>query len=308
MGIAHGDDVGLPHCSVYSKGLPLKKCLGIKALRKPDRDGAGFKDRLSHIDSCATDLAVFHEKPGHLYARACFYTDHVTLGKSVLMGIPGHAAGGIAAHFGLGSVGIEDAHPDIGHVRGTDKDQSVSAYAAMPVRNDLGDFGRIINMLGKAVHVDIVVAAAVHLGKGKGLAHVCFLVFPNVPAGIQAWRKKFVWQQFLPGGRGGKKQGCLCASLLFEKRRNGSLKYHAPRKSSFPPKDFFRGGTRGFDRHECLPCPPGQPAISQLLYSGIFPQKFLKQKGRLIAKCFVFPRPRLPGRDEGLLVCFAWWT
>ena len=85
----------------------------------------------------------------------------------------GDAADSVAAHLGLGAVGVEHSHPGVGFFRGAYQNQAVGTYAGVAVTDDGGKLLGIVNLLGKAVDIDVIVAEAVHFRK----AHLCNLSF-----------------------------------------------------------------------------------------------------------------------------------
>ena len=123
---------------------------------------------LAHVDGCATHLALVQDEASHLDAGTCLYAYHLFAHKAALVHVAGHAAGGVAAHLGLCTVGVEHAHAHISPVGGLHDHKAVGAYAEVAVGNPLRKSRGIVHVFGKAVDVHVVVAAALHLGKFDG--------------------------------------------------------------------------------------------------------------------------------------------
>jgi len=83
----------------------------------------------------------------------------------VIPGVLGHAPDGVAAHLGLGSVGVEHAHPQIGYGARQDQHEPVAADAHVTVAHAAGQAGRVGDRFLESVDVDVIVAGAVHLGE-----------------------------------------------------------------------------------------------------------------------------------------------
>lgn len=82
-------------------------------------------------------------------------------------GVAGSTANGIAAHFRLAAIGIEDAHGKIGALGGGKQHQPIAADSGVAVADAAGKTGGLIDGLGTAVDEDIVVAAALHFEESK---------------------------------------------------------------------------------------------------------------------------------------------
>ena len=76
-----------------------------------------------------------------------------------------YAACGVSAHISLAAVGIEHSHSEIRLVGGHYKHKSVGTYAEMAVADDLGNSFGVSHGLLKAVHVNIIIADALHFCK-----------------------------------------------------------------------------------------------------------------------------------------------
>jgi len=63
------------------------------------------------------------------------------------------------------AIGIEDAHAEIRHGAGLDQHKAVCAHAIMRPAHLDGQRCRFTNRFLEAVHINIIVASAVHLGK-----------------------------------------------------------------------------------------------------------------------------------------------
>jgi hypothetical protein len=83
----------------------------------------------------------------------------------MVVNVLGDAADAVAAHLGLGTVGVEHAHLRIRNVGRADQNQTVRADAEVTITDPDSQFGRIYNCLAEAVDVHIVIAQPVHFGK-----------------------------------------------------------------------------------------------------------------------------------------------
>ncbi len=83
----------------------------------------------------------------------------------VVVQIFGDASDGIAAHFPLAAIQIKHPHFRIRNFRWADRYDAVPAHAGMPVGKENREEFRRLDFLLKAVNVDIVIRATVHLSK-----------------------------------------------------------------------------------------------------------------------------------------------
>ena len=86
---------------------------------------------------------------------------------AVVVQVFAHAADAVAAHFTLRTVGVKNAHLRIRLVRRGDQNDAVAADAEMRLAQPDRKFLGIGDRLVKTVEIDVVVAAAVHLGEGQ---------------------------------------------------------------------------------------------------------------------------------------------
>ena len=130
---------------------------------------AAGEDRLAHVDADALDLAgaEFEVERGTACRRRRSAAGRG--GDAVVVDVLGDAADAVAAHFGLGAVGVEHPHLGVGAVDGADQDQAVGADAEVAIGDRAGE-GRGVggNRLAEAIDVDVVVAGAVHFGEEHG--------------------------------------------------------------------------------------------------------------------------------------------
>ena len=90
------------------------------------------------------------------------------MGKSSVVQELRHATYTVAAHHGFAAVGVENAHPSVGNVRGADHYDAVAAHPLMPVGKAYGEGLGVFYILAEAVKVHIVIAAAVHFREFQG--------------------------------------------------------------------------------------------------------------------------------------------
>ncbi len=159
--VAYGEAGHFPASAVHAQGTADE----ILALRKREVQGdfRGEPFRLAHIHR--DHVRVFRNfKPS--YARPGFHRRIRPGDQPARQGIASHAAYAVAAHFRFTAVAVEHAHSDIRDGRGQNEDEAIRADATMTIADrgcqpfqggvPGGQGG------GEAVHVDIVVAEAVH--------------------------------------------------------------------------------------------------------------------------------------------------
>ena len=177
--IAHGDRRDRIGAAIHLDGVGDAAAIFLVHAehgRKLHRDAARHQDGFAHVHRGAADGARLELQADDLDARGCFQADDVLFHQTAVIGILAHAARGIAAHFGLGAVGIEHAHPEIGHPRGQDEHQTVRTHAEMPVAHARGKLTGIVDLFFKTIDVDIVVADALHLGEAQFTGHAASLI------------------------------------------------------------------------------------------------------------------------------------
>ncbi|MNY10207.1 hypothetical protein D3C86_1431680 [compost metagenome] len=82
------------------------------------------------------------------------------------MQVAREAAQAVAAHLGLGAVGVDHAHPEVGHLGGQHEQEAVRADPEVAIAKRRGE-GLIVEggPIAEAVDDDEVVARPLHLGK-----------------------------------------------------------------------------------------------------------------------------------------------
>ncbi len=78
---------------------------------------------------------------------------------------PRDAADTVAAHFAAAAVGVIHLHPHVGGGRGAQHDQAVAADTEAAIGDAAGEGPRIGRTHPVGDDIDVVVAAAVHLGE-----------------------------------------------------------------------------------------------------------------------------------------------
>src|SRR5262249_40279617 len=111
-------------------------------------------------------LAVLDFRLQDQDAAAGLERDAVLAGVAMVVEELGDTADAVAAHLGLAAVGVVHAHARVGLLGRADENEPVGADAEMPVADDAAQRGRVLGRrLADAIHVDVVVARAVHLGE-----------------------------------------------------------------------------------------------------------------------------------------------
>ncbi len=129
-----------------------------------DRDTLGLEAWRAHVDGDGVGEAV--EAGVDLYglnAAEGFDTYGVAADEAVVVDIFCDATYAVAAHLGLGAVGIEYAHAAVGAIAGHDGYDTVGAYAGVSAADLAGEVGKIVERALHAVDIYEVVAEAVHL-------------------------------------------------------------------------------------------------------------------------------------------------
>ena len=86
-------------------------------------------------------------------------------------GVFGEAADAVAAHCALGAVGVEHPHFEVGDVGVHNQDEAVAAHAEVAVADGAGEGAPVARRHCAGVHIDIVVAGAVHFGEFHRRGH-----------------------------------------------------------------------------------------------------------------------------------------
>ncbi len=123
------------------------------------------EDRRAHVDLHALHLVPNNFQREREHAVAGLDAHGIAPGQTMIEGILGDAPDSVAAHFRLAAVGVEHAHPHVGTIGRKNEDESVRADSKMPIGHFLRRRGRIAHALGKAVHIDIVIAETLHFGE-----------------------------------------------------------------------------------------------------------------------------------------------
>ena len=120
-----------------------------------------------HVNSDTIHLRAIEMEVENFDARQCQQADAAVLRQSAFVEILTDATAGVSAHHRLGSVGIENAHGEVGfgYRRTADQHQAVAADARVAVAPATGCLCRIGDGPATDVYIDIVVAAAMHLGE-----------------------------------------------------------------------------------------------------------------------------------------------
>jgi len=90
------------------------------------------------------------------------------LAQTAVVAVSRHAADAVAAHFGLGAVGVEHAHTHIRDFGRQDENHAVAAHGKPPRAQFHGQRAQIAGQgFLKTVDVDVIVAEPVHFGEVK---------------------------------------------------------------------------------------------------------------------------------------------
>ena len=122
-------------------------------------------NRLSHVHFRQHHFSLFHCHMDGLDAPQGFQGDGVLPGQSLVIDIFGNAPGSVPAHFPFRSIRIEHPHPEVRLVRRADADESVRPDAKTTAADEFRDFSRIGQHPVHTVHIDVIVAAAMHFGE-----------------------------------------------------------------------------------------------------------------------------------------------
>ncbi len=83
----------------------------------------------------------------------------------MLYGVLGHTTNTVSAHLRPRTVRVEHDHADIGTGRRSDQNQTVASNALVPVGDNDGKCGRLVDVLVMHIHEHVVVSQTVHLGE-----------------------------------------------------------------------------------------------------------------------------------------------
>ena len=162
MGVAHGESSHLPGLALHRNG-PVDHRVRSKALHR-HQSRLEFGGAHLHLPDALA--------PAGKVLDACQRLDgHLLPGHPVLIQPLGHAADAVAAHGALAAVGVEHAHGGVGHLGGGDADQPVRPHREPPGAEQPGQLGGIVDHALQTIQINIVVAAAMHLGKFQPHAH-----------------------------------------------------------------------------------------------------------------------------------------
>ena len=162
MGIAHRDKTSL---SFYIYIYALHKLL------------LYVKFWFQHIDSNAMHYAVLLMQQQRLYARQRLEAYLLLCCQSTLKEILPDATARIAAHHSLRTVGIEDAHGEVG-IRNSAviyQHKSIAADTLVAVAPFDSGSRRVGNRMARHINVDVVIATAVHLAK-RDFSHSFYVI------------------------------------------------------------------------------------------------------------------------------------
>ena len=126
------------------------------------------KNGCTHVHAGGLHFAVLDGQLKRFYAGKRVNGDGgAAIGHVVVVQVLAHAADAVAAHFSLRAIGVEDTHLRIRLVGRRNKDNAVAADTEVRFteldRKRLG----IGHSLVEAIKIDIIVAAAVHLGESQ---------------------------------------------------------------------------------------------------------------------------------------------
>ena len=117
---------------------------GPRGERRVRRNLARGQDRLAHVDAdrgrrchAATFSSSVQTRPADSIRSGLRRAD------AVVVDVLGDAADAVAAHFGVGAVGVEHPHLGVGPLGGADQDQAVAADAEAAVGDAAGQLRRV---------------------------------------------------------------------------------------------------------------------------------------------------------------------
>ncbi len=108
----------------------------------------------------AFDLAVFDMDINGQNAATSFDLESWFLSDAMIVDVFGNAANTVAAHFGLGPIGVVHAHASVATFARTDQDHAIGPDSEVAIRNLFGECGGILGKLFlETVHINIVITA-----------------------------------------------------------------------------------------------------------------------------------------------------
>ena len=156
VGIAHADVGAAPRLAVHLQFDARQVARGRADLF------AVLEERLAHIHGDGFGMV---NAANVLDARESFEGDGRTVCQSVLIDKAAYAAAAVATHHGLRTIGIEDAHTEVGHLAAADQNQAVGTDARVRTAPTESTLGRIGDGEAVGVDVDVVIAEPFHFGK-----------------------------------------------------------------------------------------------------------------------------------------------
>ena len=124
--------------------------------------------RSEHIDGHSSDNALtIHVEVQGLDARSGHQPDVPLVGQATLIDILADASAGIATHEPFGSIGVEDAHSEIGlgSSRTANEHQTITADAKVVTAPSNGQCLGVGNGVKRGVNKDVIIAYTVHFYK-----------------------------------------------------------------------------------------------------------------------------------------------
>ncbi len=136
-------------------------------------DALCIRDGFSHIHRRFPDFSVHDLHPDLLDPGQGFQGDLRFVRQTLVIDIFGDAARPVAAHLPLGRIRVEHAHPEVRHFGRTDADQPVRAHGQVAGTHIFRDLPGVGEHFFHAVHIYVIIAAAMHFGKSQ--LHSSFL-------------------------------------------------------------------------------------------------------------------------------------
>ena len=169
VGVAHGHAGHHPLFSAYRHRLTDDR-----VAHAHHRDGVRLYRGSTHVHLDPGDHAILHRQIQVLHPALGLYGDGGLVGQALVIAELGHAADAVAAHGALTAIGVVHGHAEIRLVGGADEDEPIGANAKVPVAELQRHAVWVWQGLLGTVHIDIVIAAAVHFCKFHG--HCSFRV------------------------------------------------------------------------------------------------------------------------------------
>src|SRR5262249_40040559 len=111
------------------------------------------------------DLVVFQLQEEGLEARIGIDFQGIDLRQAVVEDKLADTTNAVAAHLASAAIGVVHLHAGMSSIGRTDKNQPIAANAGATVAHLPRYRYWVSNLRGKRVHIDIIVADAVHFGK-----------------------------------------------------------------------------------------------------------------------------------------------